>query len=147
MKVKLICDQDKYEEYKKILTSKGFEIDDNATIVFEDLERTDHFIGKIDNTLSAIKYDDIIYIESYGHNVYLVTSDGRYQIKERLYEAFEKVEKGDFIKISISVIINPKHIKKIKATYNQKFHLTMKNGDVVDVTRSYYNDFKDKLGI
>ena len=61
--------------------------------MFEDLERTDHFIGKIDNTLSAIKYDDIIYIESYGHNVYLVTSDGRYQIKERLYEAFEKVEK------------------------------------------------------
>lgn len=51
MKVKLICDQDKYEEYKKILTSKGFEIDDNATIVFEDLERTDRFIGKIDNTL------------------------------------------------------------------------------------------------
>ena len=61
MKVKLICDQDKYEEYQKILTSKGFEIDDNATIVFEDLERTNHFIGKID-ILSAIKYDDIIYI-------------------------------------------------------------------------------------
>lgn len=146
MKIKLICDQSKYEDYQKLLTSKGFEIDDNATIVFEDLNRQDHFIGKIDNNLSSIKYDDILYIESFGHNVYAVTNDGRYQIKERLYEAFEKVEKDNFIKISMSVIVNFKHIKKIKATYNRKFHLTMTNGDQVDVTRSYYRDFKKKVG-
>lgn len=147
MKIKLICDQSKYEEYEKLLTSKGFEIDDDATTVFEDLNRLDHFIGKNDNVHLAIKYDDIFYIESYGHNVYIVTKDGRYQIKERLYEAFEKVEKDNFIKISISVIVNTKHIKKIKATYNRKFHLTMTSGDIVDVTRSFYNDFKRKMGI
>jgi two-component system response regulator LytT len=147
MKIRLICDQSKYQEYVALLEEKGFEIDDSSKIVFEDLNRYDYFTGKMNNEIFNLSYDEISYIESYGHEVYAVTVKGRFLIRERLFEAFDKVEKYNFLRISISVIINKKHISSISATLNRKFHIRMDNGDIVDVTRTFYNDFKKHFGI
>ena len=65
----------------------------------------------------------------------------------RVYELEKKLPDELFIRISNSVIINRNAIKRVTPALSQKFYLTLKNGDKVDVTRTYYCRFKDYYGI
>ena len=40
-----------------------------------------------------------------------------------------------------------KHVKKIRPTFSMKYILTMTNGELVDVTRSYYTNFRNFFNI
>ena len=52
-----------------------------------------------------------------------------------------------FIRVSNCAIIARLHVKRIKPSISMKFILTMSDGSLVDVTRSYYSSFKDFFGI
>lgn len=61
------------------------------------------------------------------------------QLEANLYE------KG-FLRIHKAFIVNTRDIKKIKASLNSKFTLILRNGDQVEVSRSYYYRFKEEMG-
>lgn len=65
----------------------------------------------------------------------------------RLYVLEKALPPELFVRISNSVIINRNAIRKIRPALSQKFYLTLKNGAVVDVTRTYYVRFKEYYGI
>ena len=48
----------------------------------------------------------------------------------------------EFIRISKSVIIAKSSVKKIRPALTMKFVLTLSDGSLVDVTRSYYTNFR-----
>ena len=83
----------------------------------------------------------------FGENIYIHTNDKIFTTNIRIYVFEQTLLNDQFIRISHSVIIRKNAIKRIKSALSQKFYLTLNNGDIVDVTQTYYYKFKDYYGI
>jgi len=106
-----------------------------------------YIAGKKDDQQFFLDVNDICFIESMGHDIFIHTSDGTYNSGDRL-KALEQVLPADrFLRVSNSAIVNLKKIKRIESSLLQKFILHMTNGSKVDVTRSYYYIFRERIGI
>lgn len=149
LKIMLSVSDEKYEELEKLLTDMGIEIDDDAELVLSERNTAvTHLSTKDENGRRVrVSTDDIVFIESYGHNVDVHTTYGTYSTSDRLYQLCGMLDQQKFLRVSNSVIIAKSHVKKIKPTLSMKFVLTMSDGTLVDVTRSYYSSFKIFFGI
>ena len=148
MKIKLRLSPHNREKVFEEFTKKGIEISDEAEFVLveEDNEVT-FLLCKNQGEIHQIYTDEIVYIESLGRDILVHTIDMVYKSTERLYK-LEQILQGDkFLRISNSIIISKNKIKKLKPSFSSKFMVTMSNGDIVDVTRTYYYKFKESLGI
>lgn len=150
MKIRLMIDDEvTYEEVKRRLTAAGFETGDDGEFVLTEAN-ADHSLLTVrdrEGQKLRIAADHIIYIESYGHDVEVHTTDGLYYAIDRLYQLSDRLNKRQFIRVSNSVIIARAHVAKIRPGFSMKFVLTMSDGTEVDVTRSYYYSFKEFFGI
>jgi len=150
LRIKLLVSDARYDDIERELASMGIVIDDDADLL---LTERDLFVSHLivrsesDNERIRIATDEIIIIESFGHDILIQTRRGGFKTGERLYQLERMLNPEYFLRISNSVIIAKNKIKRIKPTLSSKFILTMSNGHTVDVTRSYYVIFKDRLGI
>lgn len=148
MKIKLSVSEERYTELELLLRERGFEISDDADFILQERSSGVSFLNaKQDDELFRIRTEEIVFIESFGKSMILHTMDGEYSITERLKELEVMLDADKFMRISNSVIIAKNSVKKIKPTLSAKFILTLKNGAVVDVTRSYYYKFREIYGI
>ncbi|MBR5730903.1 MAG: LytTR family transcriptional regulator [Firmicutes bacterium] len=150
MKIRLAVSEERLEELTGQLMEKGIEIDDSADLVLSEAESFTGFLsvrGAEDGGKRHVRTEDIVFIESYGHSVEVHCMEGTYQTADRLYQLQTLLDPKQFIRISNSVIVSRAQIKDIRPTLSQKFILTMKDGSRVDVTRSYYSEFKRAIGI
>lgn len=148
LKIKLEVSEEKYIEIKEKMISLGFELDDDAEFVLTERNCYLEYIGcKKDDEAHHLNTEEIVYIESMGHDIIIHTLNDEYKCSDRLWQLEKSLDPSRFLRISNSVIINRKRIKRIKAALGQKFLLTMENGSNVDVTRSYYYMFKNEFGI
>lgn len=148
MKLKLQLNKHHEQEIKNELLSMGVIISDNAELVLT--EKSYHngtLIAKDDSDKVVIPFSEILYIESVGKTVYVHTNTKTYTTNTRIYELENTLPNTAFIRISNSVIIERNSIKRVIPGLSQKFRLTIKNGDSVDVTRTYYYKFKEYYGI
>ena len=144
LKVMLSSDDPIIEELRKL----NIEIDERSEYVLTRREMDLNYLPAKDGDQTFyISIDDIIFIESLGHDVMLHTKDGVYVTKERLKTLERMLDPDDFLRVSNSSIVSIKNIRRIEASILQKFILHMSNGDKVDVTRSYYYIFKDRFNI
>ena len=102
---------------------------------------------KDDTDRVVVSLSEIVFIESMEKKVYVHTKENVYTTSNRLYEMEKKLPQEQFIRISNSVIIGRHSIKRIIPALSQKYYLTLKSGDKVDVTRTYYYKFKEFYGI
>lgn len=148
MKIKLAVSSDIYAELEKKLIIAGFEVSDDAELVItENKESSDYISCKKNGVPHHISSDDIVFIESMGHDVIIHTKKDAFKSADRLWQLEKALSADNFLRISNSVIINTKEVRAIKAALSQKFIVTMNEGSKVDVTRSYYYIFKNKFGI
>lgn len=148
MKVKLVVSSEHYDDIAAELNKAGIGISENADFIMTERNASiTYLIGKKNEDIYRLKTSDISHIESFGHEVIAYTDEGEFRINERLKTLSELLNPEVFIRISNSVIISTEHIKSIKPAFTQKFIITMRNGSVVDVTRTYYYIFKEFLGI
>ena len=149
MKVKLLINENRIAEVTEKLTALGIEIDDDAELVLMERNKfISHLPAKDDKgDRYNIPVKDIVYLESYSHSVDIHTTDDCYKSTERLYQLYSMLDPQKFLRISNSVIISRNHVKKIKPALSMKFVLTLSDGTLVDVTRSYYNIFKEFFNI
>lgn len=149
MRIKLAVSDEQYEQLRTYLTSCGIEIDDDAPFVLTEANRyVDHLTVKNQEGQKChIATTDIMYVESFGHNIEVHERDGVYQAMEPLYQLCDILDPCIFCRISNSVIINKKFVTKISPGFSRRFTLSMRDGARVDVTRSYYEAFKEFLGI
>lgn len=150
MKIKLDISNERYDEIKFALEERGIEIDDTADLVLSESNSfTDNLIvrEKGTNTRIILSVEDIVCIESFGHEVEVQTQEALYQATDRLYRIVNLLDPAKFLRISNSVVIARNKVKRITPTLSSKFILTMANGKSVDVTRSYYYIFKEYFGI
>lgn len=148
-KVKIICDEKKRVDIERMLIAGGFSVCDDAEFV---LIESGVFLSTITGRdLSGerviIKIEDIEYFESFGHDIFLITTEKeRLKISEKMYE-LEAALPPVFIRIGQSNIVYKKRIRKIIPSLFQRFDLIMDSGVRLRVTRSYYNRFCEALGI
>ena len=141
------------EEYRNMMTARleaaGFQIDDDAPFLLSETETHPRFLIVRDKQGDRyrIDVDSIIFVESYGHRVDVHSTHGLFSATDRLYQLAEILDPRTFLRISNSVIIARHHVKKIRPALSMKFILTLSDGTVVDVTRSYYSAFRDFFGI
>jgi len=148
VKVKLIVSAERYDEIAETLLKAGIGISEKSDLILSERNTSiNYLIGKKGDVIYRIKTSDISHIESFSHEVIAYTYDGEYRINERLKTLSNMLDPEVFIRISNSVIISTEHIKSIKPALTRKFIITMQNGAVVDVTRTYYYIFKEFLGI
>ena len=148
MKIKLSVSEEHYAELEALLTLHGFQISDDADFILQERQKGAAFLNaRREDAVCRISTEEIVYIESFGKNVILHTMDGEYSLTERLKELEVLLDSEKFMRISNSVIIARNSVSRIKPTLRTKFILTLKNGAVVDVTRSYYYIFRDAYGI
>ena len=147
MDIKIICKKENYDTYAKMLMAAGFTIRMDAELTFrEDNFIQDTLIGEKDEVFEIIHYSKIVYVESYGHDIILHTLDKQFAIKEKLFEIEGLFEDRGLIRVNKSQIINRTMIKEIRPSFNSKITLRMKNGSLIDVTRSYLIRFKEYIG-
>ena len=146
MNIKFLLDPD--DPMRKNLESLG--ICDDPDSQYQLTRRgggVNYIPGRKDDQQFFIDVNDICFIESMGHDIIIHATDGTYNSAERL-KALEQVLPADrFLRISNSAIVNLKKIKRIESSLLQKFILHMTCGAKVDVTRSYYYIFRDRIGI
>lgn len=148
MKIKLLVSEKRYADIEKELASCGIEIDDNADLVLSEANSyLDYIMGKRDEKICRIPTNEITYIESLAHDIVAHTINGEYKLRERLWQLESMLDPQMFLRVSNSVIIAKDKVKLIRPALSQKFTLTLADGSLVDVTRSYYYIFKDKYGI
>ena len=150
MKIKLAVRDDIYPELEKLLAEKGFEIDNDADFILMQREKyISHITVRDPKTEEKIHLDvgEIIFIESFGHLVEIHTMNETYQSTDRLYHLASVLDSEKFLRVSNSVIIARHKVKQIKPAFSMKFVLIMQNDARVDVTRSYYNAFKEAFRI
>ena len=146
MNIKLMLDPN--DPMKAELQSMGITDDpESEYLLVRRGAGVNYIAGKKDDQQFYLDVNDICFIESMGHDILIHTSDGIYNSGDRL-KALEQVLPADrFLRVSNSAIINLKKIKRIESSLLQKFILHMTNGSKVDVTRSYYYIFRERIGI
>lgn len=150
MKVKIIAsDKSRIRIKERLKTEDLLEVNEDYEIIIRDPQYTKKdLIGKTNSgDYVIIKPSQIAYVESFGHEIICHTLKDEFTIKEKLYEVEELFNQYGFIRVHKSYVINKNFIATIKPTLNTKFILTMKNGEVIDVTRNYYYIFKSKIGM
>lgn len=146
MKINIKLDKD--DVLIKKLNERGIMHDPESEYVLSKKADKGRFLSvSFDGKEMFIPISDVMYIESLGHDILVHTSAKVYNSTTRLKQYEADLDQDDFLRISNSVIVSLKCIKRIEVSLFQKFILELTSGDKLDVTRSYYYLFKEKMKI
>ena len=110
MKVELNIDKKFEEIIVTISANKVYDEIQNLVNYIENKE--DYFIGVLGGKVRLLNTEDIIRVYVEDRKVYVVTVEGRFIVRKKLYEVQSTLTK-DFIKISQSEIANIKYIHSL----------------------------------
>ena len=144
VKVELNIDK-KFEEI--IVTISANKVNDKIQNLVNYIEnKEDYFTGISDGKVRLLNTEDIIRVYVENRKVYVVTVEGRFIIRKKLYEVQSMLTK-DFIKISQSEIANVKYIYSLDLGLRGTIIIKYKNSDISYVSRRMLKEFKMKLGL
>ena len=103
--------------------------------------------GAKDGKLTALDPSELFRIYASGGSVYAVTAKGTYALRLRLYELEEQLDKGQFVRISNSEIINLKKAAQFDLNLAGTIQVKLANGDTAWVSRRYVPKIKQILGL
>ena len=144
MKVELNIDKKFGETIVTISTNKVNDEIQNLVNYIENKE--DYFIGVLGGKVRLLNTEDIIRVYVEDRKVYVVTVEGRFIVRKKLYEVQNTLTK-DFIKISQSEIANIKYIHSLDLGLRGTIVISYKNSDISYVSRRMLKEFKMKLGL
>ena len=144
MKIRINVSEENYNLVKDYLAGHGVEISEEAEYVIMESSKFPEFLTVRDEKKERMRLsvDEVIYIEAFGKDIEIHTERGTYYSTDRMYQLEDNLDPQEFLRVSKSVIISKKHVKKIRASLSMKYVLTLTDGTLVDVTRSYYTDFR-----
>ena len=122
MKIRISVSEEKRDLVARYLTEHGIELGEEAEYMITESSRYP--------------------IEAFGKDIEVHTMQGTFFAQDRMYQMESLLDPQEFLRISKSVIISRKHVKKIRPSLSMKYILTMSDGTLADVTRSYYSDFR-----
>ena len=99
------------------------------------------------DTLEVLEPEQLVRVYAAGGKVYAVTERGEYTLRLRLYELEERLDRGRFVRISNSEIINIMKARGFDLSFSGTICVSLSNGDVTYVSRRYVPKIKQFLGI
>lgn len=103
--------------------------------------------GSKDGKTKILEPDDLFRIYAGGGKVYALTDSGEYLLRLRLYEAEERLNPAQFVRISNSEIINLKKVRNFDLSFTGTISVEMTNGTTTYVSRRYVARIKKILGL
>ena len=103
----------------------------------------DRLIIKSEGRIFFIKTGDIDWVEAAGNYVTLHVGGEAYLMRETMAGMEEKLDPKQFIRIHRSHIVNIESIKEIKPWFNGEYHVDLKDGMQLTLSRKYRQNFKD----
>lgn len=132
---------------KTIVTISANKVNDEIQNLVNYIEnKEDYFTGISDGKVCLLNLEDIIRVYVEDRKVYMVTVEGRFIVRKKLYEVQSVVTK-DFIKISQSEIANIRYIHSLDLGLRGTIVINYKNSDISYVSRRMLKEFKVKLGL
>ena len=98
-----------------------------------------------ENSGHLINVSDIFYIESVDKRTFVYLEKSVYRTDFRLYQLAEDLAYLGFVQISKSCILNINALECIKPLINSRMEATLKNGEMLHITRKYLNNIKKAL--
>ena len=87
---------------------------------------------------------DIVYFESALGKTYATTENGRYEVREKLYELCDLLKAKGFIQINKSTVVNINFVKSISAEFSGNYVARLKGSDeTLIISRKFFNSFKE----
>lgn len=99
-----------------------------------------------DHAERMINILDIYYIECVDKKTFEYLENAVYRTDFRLYQLKNKLQTYGFVQISKSCILNINILDNIRPLFNSRMEATLKNGEKVNINRSYLNGVKKALG-
>jgi len=103
--------------------------------------------GFMGDTVKILEQEAILRIYSSNGKVYAVTQTEEYQLRLRLYEAEERLDRSRFVRISNSEIVNLQKVKGFDLSYTGTIRVNLTDGTACFVSRRYVSKIKAVLGI
>ena len=91
----------------------------------------------------SVRIEDILYFETVDSLVFAYTVDCVYEIKGRLYQVEEKVNKRNICRASKTMLVNVEHIISFRTALNGRLYVRMENGEEILITRRYAKEVED----
>ncbi len=103
--------------------------------------------GSRDGRIEILEQNDLIKIYAGNGRVFAVTNQGEYVLRLRLYEAEERLNPAQFVRISNSEIINLKKVKNFDLSFTGTICVELVNDTTAYVSRRYVPKIKKILGL
>ncbi|MCI9596562.1 MAG: LytTR family transcriptional regulator [Firmicutes bacterium] len=103
--------------------------------------------GSKDGKLEILEQKDLIRLYAGSGKVFAMTTHGEYALRLRLYELEERLDKGRFVRISNSEIINLKKAESFDLSLTGTICVKFSNGMRTYVSRRYVPRIKKILGV
>lgn len=103
--------------------------------------------GFREDRVELLEQADIIRVYAAAGKVYGTTEKGDFQLRLRLYEMEERLDKSCFVRISNSEIINLRKVRSFDLSFSGTICVSLSNGSVTYVSRRYMAKIKQALGI
>ncbi len=144
MKIRISVSEEKRRDVTDFIHAHGIETGEDADYILTESDRFPAFLSVRNDKKEHLRLSisKVTFIEAFGKDIEVHTDEGVFLSQERMYQLEALLDPTEFVRVSKSVIVSKKHIKKIRPALSQKFILTLSDGTRVDVTRSYYNEFK-----
>lgn len=147
MKLKLIVTKEVEKQLKDAIQQQDIVFGDDANLVVYELHHEHQFVVVKDREeYLRLAVEEIIYISAIGSGIFVHTRDGKYQIKDTMYQLEAMLYEKGFLRVHKAYIVHKKDIRRIKAGINMKFVLILSNDEQIEVSRSYYYHFKEEMG-
>ncbi len=144
MKIRISVSEEKRRDVTDFIHAHGIETGDEADYILTESDRFPAFLSVRNDKKEHVRLSigEVTFIEAFGKDIEIHTDEGVFLSQDRMYQLEELLDPQAFLRVSKSVIVAKRHIKKIRPSLSMKFILTLTDGTLVDVTRSYYSDFK-----
>lgn len=103
--------------------------------------------GSRNGRIEILEQKDLIRIYAGNGKVFAVSDQGEYILRLRLYEAEERLDSSQFVRISNSEIINLKKVKCFDLSFMGTITVEFMNGTTTYVSRRYVSKIKKILGM
>lgn len=96
-------------------------------------------------SMTKVPLENVLYFESCEKKVFAAMKNGKFEIKQRLFELEDILTDRDFFRISRSIIVNMKKTVGYKTGFNRALVAVLSNREELSVSRTNSESFKKKM--
>lgn len=144
--MKILLDIDPCHEETKV-TIHCKELTPAIQAILEYLNKNDNdlIVARDGENQHLIKHEEVHYFRTEGDAITVVTSEGIFKVKEKMYELESSLPPHRFIRISKSVIANLYAMSHFEPFFNGTLCVHFKSGEKEYASRHYIGRIKEVL--